>query len=89
MKKSVRTMDVCLVVCAVLLVAFTIAMLRTFWMYGAIPDTLCTCFFAAIAGECGCLGWIKTTKERMRERNWQNEDYERMMKERDKNDGYH
>ena len=39
-------------------------------------DTLCTCVFAACGGECGVMGWIKTTKERQRERSFELEDRE-------------
>ena len=52
-------MDIILVVMAVLLVAFTLKMILVFEQTGAIPDTLCTCVFAALGGECGVMGWIK------------------------------
>lgn len=84
---KMRTMDLCLIICSVLLIAFTVVMIITYYKFYAIPDTLCTCFFGAIAGECGCLGWIKTTKERVRERQWQKEDYKDFQSmEENKND---
>ena len=39
-----------------------------------IPDTLVTCVFAALGGECGAMAWIKTAKERNKERKWEVED---------------
>ena len=39
-----------------------------------IPDTLVTCVFAALGGECGAMAWIKTTKERRQDREWQKQD---------------
>lgn len=72
--KQIRTMDVILVVVAVLLIAFTIEMIKIFRETGMIPDTLCTCVFAALGGECGAMAWIKTSKERRRERQWELED---------------
>ena len=72
--KKIRTMDVILVVVAVLLIAFTIEMIKIFRETGMIPDTLCTCVFAALGGECGAMAWIKTAKERRRERKWELED---------------
>lgn len=72
-----KTMDLILIIVGVLLVIFTVMMFVTFWKYGMIPDTLCTCFFACMGGECGIMGWIKTTKERQKEREWQLEDEER------------
>lgn len=72
--KEIRTMDVILVVIAVALTAFTIEMIRIFRETGTIPDTLCTCVFTALGGECGAMAWIKTSKERGRERKWELED---------------
>ena len=71
---KVRTMDVILVVIAVALVAFTLEMIALYKETGAIPDTLCTCVFGALAGECGAMAWIKTTKDRKTERKWQLQD---------------
>ena len=64
-KKSIRTMDIILAVIAVFLLLFIVVMI---W--------LCTCVFAACGGECGVMGWIKTTKERQRERSFELEDRE-------------
>lgn len=76
-KKKFRTMDLILIVVAVALVAFTLEMLRIYRTTGGIPDTLCTCVFAALGGECGAMAWIKTTKERNKDRKWQREDQKR------------
>ena len=76
-KKKLRTMDVILVIVAVALTTFTLEMIILFKNTGAIPDTLCTCVFAALGGECGAMAWIKTTKERKKEREWQREDQDR------------
>lgn len=69
-----KGMDVILVIVGICLAAFTVTMIVLFQTYGAIPDTLCTCVFAALGGECGVMGWIKTTKERNKERKWQLDD---------------
>ena len=76
-KKKFRTMDLILIVVAVALVAFTLEMLRIYRETGGIPDTLCTCVFAALGGECGAMAWIKTTKDRQKDRQWQREDQDR------------
>ena len=78
--KQIRTMDVILVVIAVALTAFTVEMIVIFRESGAIPDTLCTCVFAALGGECGAMAWIRTSKDRMQERKWLREDQEREEK---------
>lgn len=49
-------------------------MIRIFEAYGAVPDTLITCVFAAAVGECSITGWIKTTKGRHQDRTWRFED---------------
>lgn len=69
-------MDLILVVVGLLLFMFTTAMIAIYCVTGGIPDTLCTCVFAALGGECGVMGWIKTTKDRMRERKFELEDRE-------------
>ena len=75
-KKGFGTMDFILIVVGVLLVIFTVTMIILFCTFGTIPDTLCTCVFAALGGECGVMGWIRTTKDRHRERNYELEDRE-------------
>ena len=75
--KKIRTMDVILVVIAIALTAFTLEMIVIFKETGTIPDTLCTCVFAALGGECGAMAWIKTSKERREDRKWNREDQER------------
>lgn len=85
MKKKIGTMDVILLVVGVFLLLFTLEMIHTFHVYGAVPDTLVTCVFAAIASECGIMGWIKTAKEKTQARQWMKED----QKQEDKNNGNH
>lgn len=75
-KKKIRTMDVILIVIAVALISFTVEMIVIFRETGMIPDTLCTCVFAALGGECGAMAWIKTSKSRKQERDWELEDRE-------------
>ena len=72
-----KTMDKILIIIGVTLLAFTIAMIWLFTLYGAIPDTLVTCVFAILGGECGVMGWIKTNKDRSKDRAWQLEDEKR------------
>ena len=79
-RKRLGTMDIILIIVGAMLLAFTVTMIAIFREYGAIPDTLVTCVFAALGGECGIMGWIKTTKERRRERTWELEDREEAEK---------
>lgn len=74
--KKKKAMDIILLIDAIVLIAFSVVMVIVFINHGAIPDTLCTCVFAAGGGEFGVMGWIKTTKERHREREYEIEDRE-------------
>ena len=94
MKK--KTMDLILILVGGSVVVFTIFMIWLYLLTGAIPDTLCTCFFIACTGECGFMGWIKTAKTRYQDHEWQEQFEERqrelMEKEREleearRNDG--
>lgn len=76
MKKKTGTMDKVLVVIGVFLLVFVAVMLWMFYVTGSIPDTLCTCVFGICGGECGVMGWIKTTKDRHQERKYELEDRE-------------
>lgn len=80
-KSGIGVMDIILIIVGISLLAFTIAMIQLFREYGAVPDTLVTCVFAALGGECGIMGWIKTTKERNKERKWEVEDRQEAKQE--------
>lgn len=80
-KKGVKTMDLILVIIGVSLVWFTHRMLTLYETTGGIPDTLCQCVFALLGGECGVMGWIKTTKDKQQDRKWAEEDRQRMERE--------
>lgn len=73
-EKESRTMDKVLKIVAVFLITFVIVMIVVYCVTGGIPDTLCTCVFAACTGELSIMGWIKTTKERHKERQYELED---------------
>lgn len=72
--RRVGTMNLILLICAVAIVVFTLEMIDLFKEYGMIPDTLVNCVFLAVTGECGFMGWIKTNKEKYRDRRWQRQD---------------
>ena len=83
-----KVMDVILVIVGICLAAFTVAMIILFRTYGSIPDTLCTCVFAALGGECVIMGWIKTSKDRYRERDWEVEDRKELQQQGENKDGF-
>ena len=82
MKKKLGTMDKVLIFIAGFILVFIVIMIWLYCRTGGIPDTLCTCVFALCGGECGILGWIKTNKDRYRDRKYELEDreYEQNLK---------
>ena len=80
-KKKMGTMDKVLILEGVILVAYTAADLAVFWHTGNEPATLTACVLGVCGFENGVMGWIKTTKEKVRDRRWEQEDRERMRKE--------
>lgn len=75
-RKMIGTMNLILIIVGLFLVLFTMKMIFLFETYGMVPDTLINCVFVALAGECGIMGWIKTSKEKNKDRRWQLEDRE-------------
>ena len=64
MKKTKKTMDLILLVIAIVLIVFTVTMIAVFLRVGSCPDILITSVFGACLGEFGFMAWIKNTKER-------------------------
>ena len=56
------TMNFILVLLGMTGLAFTVTMIVVYCKMGGIPDTLVTCFFAAVFGECGVMGLLKKAK---------------------------
>ena len=67
-QKSLKTMNVVLIVMGIFLLLFTACMIHLYKETGGIPDTLVTCVFAACTGELGVMGWIKSTTDKYRKR---------------------
>lgn len=66
--KKIGTMNLILIIVGIATLIFTVIMIRLFIVYEAIPDTLCSCFFGLCGGECSVMGWIKSTKEKNKDR---------------------
>lgn len=71
---KIGTMNIILAVVAAFFVWFNWQVLVTYRTCGGIPENYCTAVVAATIGECGICGWIKTMKERNRDRKWEKED---------------
>lgn len=79
-RPKIGAMDVILIIVGIALLAFTLSMIGIFEEKGSVPDTLVTCVFATLGGECGIMGWIKTNKDRNKERQWEQEDKQEAQK---------
>lgn len=79
--RKLKFMDLAVISVFALLIAFTVTMIVTFRQCYAIPDTLCNCVYGCLGVEYGALAWIKTSKERNKERQWQKEDYAQYREE--------
>lgn len=64
--KKIKMMDRILVLIAIFLFIFIVAMIVIFCVVGSVPDTLITCVFASCTGELSVMGWIKTTKDKLK-----------------------
>ncbi len=65
-KKKIGTMDIILIIIGISAFIFTVTMIWIFIAQGDVPDTLITCFFAFIGGECGIMGLIQNTKRKQK-----------------------
>ncbi len=72
-KKTKKTMDKILVFIAIFLLIFVAVMIYIFITTGAVPDTLINAVFGLCGGEVGIMGWIKTTKDKFLDRDFEKE----------------
>lgn len=62
-RRHIKALDVALIVVAAFFVAFTTAMIVTFWRYQMVPDTLVASFYASCGIELVMAAWIETKKK--------------------------
>jgi len=80
-RNRLGTMDIILIVIGIALVAVYVDMRNIYLQTGGVPGELLAGVFTIAGGECGIMGWIKTTKERRQERQYELED--RFLAERE------
>lgn len=78
---KIGTLNIVLICVGLFFIWFNHQMLELFKLCGAIPETYACAVIAATIGECGFCGWIKTTKIKRMQREWDKED----QKERELN----
>lgn len=71
---KIGTLNRILILVGVFFIWFNWQMLDIFQKYGSIPESYACAVIAATIGECGICGWIRTNKDRKRERQWEQED---------------
>ena len=71
---KVGTLNLVLILMFAFFIWFNWQMLCIFREYAAIPETYACAVIAATIGEAGICGWIRTTKDRKREHDWERAD---------------
>ena len=71
---KVGTLNIILFIVGAFFVWFNWQMIVVFRECGAIPETYACTVVGSVIGECGICGWIRTSKDRRREREWEKED---------------
>lgn len=64
----IGTLNIVLIFVGAYMVFINWQMLKVFQLYGSAPETAWCSLIAALLGECGICGWIKTTKEKHKDR---------------------
>ena len=83
-KKKTNKGDVYLIIIGLLLLSFTICMIVLEIKGYILNDTLIISVFGVLGTECGCLSWIKTSKEKAEARKQELQDrkyFEKLNKE--------
>lgn len=74
---KIGTLNIVLVFVFGIFLWFNARMLQIYEAQGQIPETYACAVVAALLGECGFCGWIRTNKDRKQERKWEKEDKKR------------
>lgn len=74
MWSKVGTLNVALILTFGFFIWFNWQMLQMYMVIGTIPETYACAVVAATIGECGFCGWIRTTKDKKLERQWEQAD---------------
>lgn len=72
--KGIGTLNIILIAVGAFFVWFNVQILDIYRQYGSIPEGYANTVVAATIGECGICGWIRTSKDRQRERRWEKHD---------------
>lgn len=68
---NLGTLNIVLACVFIYLIIINIQMLEVYRECGSAPESAWCALIAALVGECGICGWIKTTKDKQADRKWQ------------------
>ena len=72
--KSFGTLNIILIIVFAFFILFHFQMLQLYKTFGSLPESYAIAVVGATIGEAGICGWIRTNKDRHRERQWEKED---------------
>lgn len=72
--KGVGTLNIILCIVFAFFILFHFQMLQLYKTFGSLPESYAIAVVGATIGEAGICGWIRTNKDRHRERQWEKED---------------
>lgn len=81
--QKIGTLNIVLICVFVYMIFINWKMLAIFAQCGSAPESAWCALIAALLGECGICGWIRTNKDKQQERKWQKEDIEKSQNEAD------
>lgn len=84
--KKVGTMNLILILVFAFFIWFNAQMLCIYRECASIPETYACAVIAATIGECGICGWIRTTKDKKQDRQWEKEAKEEKVNEMEDNE---
>ena len=68
------TLNIILVIVFAFFIIFHLQMLQLYKEFGSLPESYAIAVVGATIGEAGICGWIRTNKDKHRERQWEKED---------------
>lgn len=79
--RKIGTLNLILIIVGAFFLWFNWQMICIYRDCASVPESYACAVVAATIGECGICGWIRTTKDRNRERKWEKEDKKEDKKE--------
>lgn len=78
MLSNIGTLNIILAVVGIFFVWFNWELMDLYRECGSIPESYACAVIAATLGECGICGWIRTSKDKRRDRRWELEDRKKL-----------